>query len=152
MLRTGCLAVAAVLLVAADSPRGDREQIQGTWVCSRMRIDGEQLMWRMYAPLYRGTKRSFLGDTYTLDLYAGEGTDADLKRLGTFRLDPTTTPKQIDLVRPDGRSELGIYELEGDTLRLCLNTKRRPARFPGRFGGRAAGVVYSYKRERPSRR
>jgi uncharacterized protein (TIGR03067 family) len=149
-MRYRCLLLAAVLLVAADAPRTDQERIQGTWVCTGMRVDGDLLIWRLYARLYRGTKRSFLGDKYTLGLYEGEGTAEDFERLGTFRLDPTATPKRIDLIAPDRPTELGIYELEGDTLRLCLNTRRRPTRFPGLFRGRAQGIVYSYRRERPS--
>lgn len=54
----------------------------------------------------------------------------------TYRLDPTQSPKAIDLKRY-GRTVLGIYELDGDTLKLCVDREpgRRPTQFkttPGR--------------------
>ena len=55
----------------------------------------------------------------------------------TFDLDPTKTPKAIDIKLADDGDEkdriaLGIYELHGKALRLCYNqpsTKKRPTEF-----------------------
>jgi uncharacterized protein (TIGR03067 family) len=48
---------------------------------------------------------------------------------GGFRLDPTKKPKQIDM----SDAARGIYELEGDTLKLCWDqratTNGRPTKF-----------------------
>jgi uncharacterized protein (TIGR03067 family) len=46
-----------------------------------------------------------------------------------FRLDPSRKPKTIDLTDPDDarkQAVLGLYELDGDTLRLCFPS--RPGR------------------------
>jgi len=61
------------------------------------------------------------GDTWTNGALL-----ADMNRLicGHFRLDPTKSPKQIDF----GTSK-AIYELEGDTLKICgLGHGKRPKR------------------------
>ncbi len=42
------------------------------------------------------------------------------KRAATFRIDPSKTPRRIDLVMHDDRLLRGIYQFEGDTLIICL--------------------------------
>ena len=93
----------------------------------------------------------FQGDTVTTD---GDlpGVAHELK--GRCRLNPKRRPKIIDFVSLDtsfplrewkGRTTSGIYELEGESLRLCLppgGVEKRPENF-------AAGVgnwVYTFKR------
>ncbi|GAB5440606.1 MAG: hypothetical protein Fues2KO_09550 [Fuerstiella sp.] len=48
----------------------------------------------------------------------------------TYKLDPTTTPRSIDLTS-EGRTTPGIYDLQGDTLRICMSedTDQRPTAF-----------------------
>jgi uncharacterized protein (TIGR03067 family) len=64
-------------------------------------------------------------------------------RLGKItRLNPNAKPKQMDLRREDevfparlpDRTWLAIYELKGDTLRICINRPgtRRPTDFPSK--------------------
>ena len=64
-------------------------------------------------------------------------------RLGKIvRLNAHTKPKQMDLQREDeifpgivpDRTWLAIYELKGDTLRICINRpgQRRPSDFPSK--------------------
>jgi len=51
---------------------------------------------------------------------------------GTFDLDPTKKPAAIDLVRDDKEVLLGIYVVDGDTLRLAMQKpggKERPTAF-----------------------
>ena len=38
-----------------------------------------------------------------------------------YKLDPTQRPPAIDLTERNGKTSLGIYEMEGDTLRLCFS-------------------------------
>lgn len=49
---------------------------------------------------------------------------------GAFSLDPSTSPKSIDLTE-NGQTKLGIYDLQGDTLRICISEKTdaRPTAF-----------------------
>ena len=63
---------------------------------------------------------------------------------GKFTTDPTKSPAAIDMTTTDGpaagdRSE-GIFELNGDTLKLAFAVKTAPDPVrPERFGG--AGVI-----------
>lgn len=68
----------------------------------------------------------------------------------TFRLDPTTEPKSIDLIakNPNGEDWVfrGIYEIRGDTFRLCFAMlgKERPKEF--RVGPNStANTVTTYR-------
>ena len=49
-----------------------------------------------------------------------------------YTLDPSRTPRQMDwITEQDGRRSVSarIYELEGDTLRMCYGRGARPAEF-----------------------
>src|SRR5438874_1107757 len=57
-----------------------------------------------------------------------------------MKLDPAKKPKAIDFTHtegPDkGKTELGIYKIEGDTLTVCVNDfdKERPSAFATKEG------------------
>ena len=68
----------------------------------------------------------------------------------TFRLDPSTQPKSIELIakNPGGHDFVfkGIYEIKGDTFRFCfaLNNNDRPKEF--RIGaGSTANTITTYR-------
>ena len=69
---------------------------------------------------------------------------------GTFRVDPTQSPATIDLVLSEGgdagEMHVGIYELHGDKLRICMThkDKERPTKFESADGSGA--VLVSLKR------
>ena len=68
-------------------------------------------------------------------------------------LDPTKTPKEIDIEVASGEYKgvvyLGIYELEGDTLRICFAMPDRPVR-PTDFSAGKGSVraLSEFKREK----
>jgi len=69
-----------------------------------------------------------------------------------IRLDPTKTPKQIDLVVVEGpnvgETQLGIYELNGDDLKVCYGFPSRPTQFETRAMDWEVFVV-TYRRMKP---
>jgi uncharacterized protein (TIGR03067 family) len=69
----------------------------------------------------------------------GTGVGRDPAGLELFRctwrvVDATTTPKKVDLIKPDGQTFRAIYALEGDTLKYCGSFERRPETFATRPG------------------
>ena len=71
---------------------------------------------------------------------------------GKAHIDPTRTPKTIDMTPTTGRSKdlplLGIYELNGDEYRICYSQtgKARPAKFEA--GAGSGQVLTVYRRDR----
>jgi uncharacterized protein (TIGR03067 family) len=69
----------------------------------------------------------------------------------TTELDPTKKPKTIDVRFTEGKHKgktvLGIYEIDGDTFRVCVARPgaERPAKFSAKAGSGCTLVVY--KRE-----
>jgi uncharacterized protein (TIGR03067 family) len=65
-----------------------------------------------------------------------------------YTLDPTTSPKAIDLTDKAGHRTPGIYLLEVDTLKVCRNEggKERPKKFVSRPNTHLSAWVF--KREK----
>jgi uncharacterized protein (TIGR03067 family) len=91
------------------------------------------------------TKLEIKGDKYTVTV----GTVVDR---GTLKLNPSAKPKTMDIVGSEGpnkgKTYQCIYELDGDTLRICydLSGKGRPAEFKTTEGTQL--YLVTYKREK----
>ncbi len=109
------VALAACLLLGADEQdlaKKELKELEGTWTMSALevegtkvaeeRLQGSQLVIKegKYIVITRGTTHETL-----------------------ITLDPTKKPKQIDMVFSEGENkdklQRGIYELDGDTFKLC---------------------------------
>ncbi len=78
----------------------------------------------------------------------------EVEEEGTFTIDPESSPKAIDLkIRKgmdEGKTQPGVYLLDGDTLKIALakpGAKDRPRAF-ATSGDGAALFVMTLKRER----
>src|SRR5262249_7989323 len=91
-----------------------RDRLQGTWVPVSAEKGGKP------APeaVLTSVKVTFSGDRLTVQV------EGETKK-GTFRLDPTRSPKQIDLMRDGQEPTEGIYRLDRDRLGICLDDARR---------------------------
>lgn len=99
----------------------DLQFLQGSWSIASLEIDGQAMS-------SEGPRLIVDGDKFR-----AEGMGADYA--GNVRLDAARTPKSFDLhftSGPEkGNMNLGIYELDGDNWKICLDMTgaRRPAAF-----------------------
>ena len=134
MIRNVLLVLALFLLAGADASRGDEnrkdlEKIQGDWAQVSMIVDGAKLPDDEAQALFRSMKE----DKYTIFQFK------KVIGKGTFKLDASRKPKTIDAETTVGGRKLillGIYELEGETLKLCFAPpgKPRPSDFTAKKG------------------
>jgi uncharacterized protein (TIGR03067 family) len=143
------LIVAACVLVAGvgiprDKPKKDLDLLQGAWV-----IVGKEFMGKS------ATKEELkkLGGEMVIKSalvtqWADVAGDKYVVSTATSKLNPKARPKRIDLTYTDenfkGEKSLAIYELKGDTLRVCysMGNADRPTEFAGKVDGKALLVTY----------
>src|SRR5437660_11085607 len=105
---------ATVLPVAAedkvDSGKNDLKKLQGTWTFVSMEQDGKQQP-KGDVP----QTMTFEGDKFTVIM--GD----KIVQAGTQKLDPSKKPKAVDAAITEGEGKgttmLGIYAVEGDTIK-----------------------------------
>jgi uncharacterized protein (TIGR03067 family) len=114
LLAVGLLVIGAGSLTADDKADKDQEALQGTWQFDTFNQAGQA------APAEQLKEMTFVikNNTYTLSMGDNE------LETGTFKLDSGKKPKTIDLDIQSGddkgKKQPGIYELEGDTFKVCL--------------------------------
>ena len=100
---------------AADT---DQEKLQGKWTVQSFEYNANPVA------MMKDATREFKDSKYSLTPKVGDVIE------GTVKLDPDKKPKMIDL-DVNGRILKGIYELDGDTLKMCyiLTDGERPTEF-----------------------
>jgi RNA polymerase sigma factor (sigma-70 family) len=92
----------------AASPEADREKLQGSWQVVSIEKVGQ---------LEANPEMKFVfADNQLTLIVAGIRTPPML-----FVLDPSQEPKAIDYSMPAGKVLRGIYQVDGDSLQLCLD-------------------------------
>jgi uncharacterized protein (TIGR03067 family) len=138
--------VAASLLVAADAKedavKTDLKKLQGNWKLVSAVVDGKKLPADLIKD--RGDRIEIEGEKYT---YHGP-----VIREMTLTLDPTKSPKEIDLTQRRGDQTKvwrAIYEVDGDMLKICRHqdgAQPRPTGFTSKAGSGWSSTVW--KREK----
>lgn len=127
LLLTGALAADA----RDEAIKKDLQQMAGKWKITELVINGET------GPKDAlGAAVTIHGKTMTVTL-KGPGGKEESKSM-TLSIDPTKSPRHIDMKLGKDAAALGIYELKGDTLRICGSdpprSKDRPTNFKPRQG------------------
>jgi uncharacterized protein (TIGR03067 family) len=116
LVRSLSILPAALLLFgqaeAPDAAKKELERLQGTWVMAALEVNGMDVG----VQKVQGAGLTIKGDRYRVKT---KGMDHEC----VLRLDPKKKPPAIDMIftEPDGREKVckGIYELDGDKLRIC---------------------------------
>ena len=126
-----------------DAAKREMKKLEGIWATVSIEAAGEKVTDK---DKIKTRKLTTKGDKYTLKV-------GDETVEGTIDINPTKKPKTID-VKPasgsnKGKTLLGIYELDGDSLKICLAPpgKDRPTAFSTAAEDGQQLVVY--KREKP---
>jgi len=134
-------------LLVAGSPAGDSPgasgddaaKIQGSWACAAAIVDGKPLDAKVAGELRL---------TLTATRYLTERGDEVLFD-STYRLDPRPKPRHIEMTGTEGdaagKLALGIYALDGDTLKICYTMPgtERPTAFESKPGSGAFLVTWT---------
>jgi uncharacterized protein (TIGR03067 family) len=125
---------------SADAKDGDT--FQGTWLPTEAELAGKP-----FPDEVRKTMTLVMKDDKYI-VTVGKAVDQ-----GTVKLNPKAKPKELDITGTDGPNKgktiLAIYELDGDTLRVCydLSGKGRPTEFKTKADTQL--FLVTYKREKP---
>lgn len=126
----GCLALlaAALTLVSAPVPKEkpklkDEDAILGIWAIEKVDAGGEapkeaptaDEVAKIRMEFKKNNKYRFWG-----------GPNGDGKEI-EYKLDPSAKLKTIDLI-DGGRTTLGLYEIDGDRLKICYSVQPRANR------------------------
>jgi uncharacterized protein (TIGR03067 family) len=137
---TSQVLLGAVLALAAgadDPSAADLARMQGDWMVASMKVNGFKQEQQEAEALFRTVKDA----TFSVSRYTRV-----LSR-GTFKIDATQSPKTIDSTpvnAPNATPLLGIYEFDGDKLRICNAPpgKPRPKDFEARLGSQHSLIVW----------
>jgi uncharacterized protein (TIGR03067 family) len=119
----------------------EQQRLEGTWKV----ISGEAGGMPLPLEVTRNFKLSFQGSTFITQV-------GDQKREGSYTVDPGKSPRTIDITLssgPDkGKTQLAIYSVLGNTLRICGAEpgRERPTGFETRD---KAGVILLMLRRLP---
>jgi uncharacterized protein (TIGR03067 family) len=137
-MRGRALLVAVVALgIAADKKddavKAEQKSIEGSWALESGVVNGNKVpdnQVKDYRMIRKGDQATFQRGKETIH--------------GTHTIDPTAKPKTVDITPKDGPNKdktlLGIYELKGDTLKMCYGMagKDRPTEFSSKAN---SGVI-----------
>jgi uncharacterized protein (TIGR03067 family) len=136
-----CLATVASWNALAADDADDPKALQGTWIPVKAELGGQPMSEQLLSVI-----------VLRLDKNEYEVTVAGDPDKGTWTLDSAARPKAMTITGVKGpnagKTFPAIYELKGDTLRICydLSGAKRPAEFKSIAGTKLYLVTYNRKK------
>ena len=141
ILYIGLTVAASLTAFAADSP-DDALAVRGSWTPARADLGGQP----MAEAVLKSISLKLDGGKY--EVFVGDKPDK-----GNYTLDSTSKPKSMTITGTEGpnhgRTFPAIYELKGDTLRVCydLSGAKRPTEFKSVVGTKLYLVTYHRQKQ-----
>jgi uncharacterized protein (TIGR03067 family) len=125
-----------------DAMNKTTEAVQGTWQYLTLKVDGKVL-----------PRSSLAESSITIERNKFRVESPDEGYQGTFTIDEDETPHTIDITFKEGPAQgkcLGIFEVEKDSLKICLGLagRDRPTSFASKAG---SGVALETLRRTPDK-
>jgi RNA polymerase sigma factor (sigma-70 family) len=137
----------------ADRPTTDRERLQGAWEFVSVTLGGKTIKKEeLKEEDSRWKSLTFTGDKVRAVNVNTGGKEVEFNY--GFKLDPSGQPKTFDLTGPDGGAKdtvPGLYELDGDSLKMCVPTQpgqERPTTLESREGSATYLLIFKRKKDR----
>ena len=133
-----CFVLCASLSAFADDAKG----VQGNWKPIKAELGGQP----MADDVVKSISLKLENGKY--EVFVGDKPDK-----GTYTMDAATKPKSMTITGTEGpnrgKTFPAIYELNGDTLRICydLSGAKRPTEFKTVAGTKLYLVTYNRKKE-----
>jgi uncharacterized protein (TIGR03067 family) len=108
----------------SEVEKTDAEKLEGTWTATLVQTDGKKAP----ADFTARIQMKFQNDALMIRGLLGDNREVPCR----FHIDPEKTPRTIDWSDLGSKQTvLGIYEVDGDRLRLCIitRTRARPTEF-----------------------
>jgi uncharacterized protein (TIGR03067 family) len=146
VMSVGLLGVATWSFAAdEDAVKKEYARFEGTWKITSLEAEGK----KMPENVFKTSRLILKGKRFVHK-------EGEISLEGTFKVDLSKKPKRIDVTFTSGpeagKTLLGIYELEGDTYRVCMGMpgKDRPKTFASKAN--SGHVLEVFKREKPPAR
>lgn len=116
-----------------EATKKDQEALQGTWELEKLEVSGKKTL---PEDLKKAVARIVIeGGTIAFEMEPSKN-----NRKGTFTIDASKMPRWIDMEDSKKNKEPGIYEITGDTLKVCA--ARPSAERPKEFATKAMSDTY----------
>ena len=139
------LVLVATVRAGEDAAKKELKKLNGTWIAIALERDGENLGEKQVKELK--LQLTLKDGDYTVKI------DGKVIDTGTAKVDPTKKPKTVDIFPSQGEDKgktiQGIYEVDGDTFRECLDPrgKGRPTAFATKADSGQVLIVYQRAKE-----
>lgn len=122
----------------------DRASLQGVWIAQSHEADGGKH--NLPTEQVKRVSYVFKGNSLSCRLKDKDEGDKEkeLEPQVRYEIDATKSPKHIDLLVPNGKPAVGIYDIKGNELKLCMSegVDERPTEFSTKLRSKTVLIVF----------